>query len=332
VSNSNLYQQLAESIGFGHSEMVPEMFAMIASEDEARFLLAASPPATVREIAQKADLPLDKAEQMARPLFEKGLLFKSKKPGETRYYRLRNFIQFHDGTVLTPGIPEEYLDMWRKFEETEMPAYREMQKKAGVKPFMRIIPVNVTVKASPQVMALDDITKMIEDARVIAVTNCSCRTIHHVKDVPKEVCMQLDKAASYALDRGTGRELSKQEAVELIKKCEETGLVHTAANHRGLGYMICNCDRDVCENWPDKKNPKDFVAPSRFLAEVDSEKCCLCETCIERCFFDAISSDQAEAIKIDEEKCMGCGLCKVTCPEDAISMVAVRDQNSIPAE
>jgi MinD superfamily P-loop ATPase len=65
---------------------------------------------------------------------------------------------------------------------------------------------------------------------------------------------------------------------------------------------------------------------------VDSEKCCLCETCIERCFFDAISSDKAEAIKIDEEKCMGCGLCKVTCPEDAISMVAVRDQNSIPAE
>src|SRR4030043_89814 len=142
MTDMTLYQKLAESIGFGHSKMVPEMFAMITDEDEARFLLAAAPPATIKEIAEKAGIPLAKAEKMARPLFEKGLLYKSKKPGETRYYKIRNFVQFHDGTVLTPGVSQEYLDKWKEFEEVEMPAYHEMMKKLGAKPFMRVIPVN----------------------------------------------------------------------------------------------------------------------------------------------------------------------------------------------
>ena len=332
MTDMSMYQQLAESIGFGHSKMVPEMFAMIANEEEARFLLAAAPPATVEEIAQKAGIPLEKAEKMVRPLFVKGLLYKSKKPGEQKYYRLRNFVQFHDGTVLTPDISQEYLDKWKEFEEVEMPVYHEMSRKAGAKPFMRVIPVNVTVDPNPQIMVFDDITKMIEEAKVIAVTNCSCRTIKPVPDVPLRVCMQLDKAATYAIDRGTGIELTKQEAVDLIKMCEEKGLVHTAANHRGLGYMICNCDRDSCGNWPDKKYAKSFTAPSRFIAVVNPESCSSCETCVDRCFFDAISMDGEDGTAlIDEEKCMGCGLCQVTCPEEAIRLDAIRDAESIPA-
>jgi Pyruvate/2-oxoacid:ferredoxin oxidoreductase delta subunit len=332
MNEQSLYQQLAECIGFGDSKMVPELFAMIADEDEARLLLAAAPPATIGEIAEKAGLPLEKAEQMVRPLFEKGLLFKSKKPGEPRYYRLRNFIQFHDGTVLTPGISREYLDKWKEFEAVEMPAYREKMLEVGMQPFMRVIPVNVTVTPGAQVMFYDDVTQMIDQAREIAVTNCSCRTIHEVPGVPREVCIQLDKAADYALDRGTGRRLSKEEAVELLKMCEEKGLVHTVLNQQDLGYMICNCDSEVCENWPDKNRPKLFTAPSRFIAEVDAETCVSCETCLERCFFDAIAMEGEEGTAlVDEERCMGCGLCRVTCPEGAITMKAIRDADSIPS-
>ena len=50
MTDMSLYQKLAEGIGFGHSERVQKMFAMIADEDEAKFLLAAYPPATAEEI------------------------------------------------------------------------------------------------------------------------------------------------------------------------------------------------------------------------------------------------------------------------------------------
>jgi len=333
MTDMTLYEQLAESIGFGQSKMVPKMFAMIADEGEAKFILAANPPGTVEEIAARAGLPVEKAEKMVEPLFKKGLIYKSKKPGLQQYYKFRNYIQFHDGTVLTPGISREYLDMWKEFERVEMPVYHEMMIKAGSKPLMRVIPINVAVEAKSQVKTFEDVRDMIDKAQMIAVTNCSCRTITPRPEVPLEVCMQIDKAASYAIDRGTGRELTKKEALALLKMCEEKGLVHTAANTRGLGTMICNCDGKVCANWPDKKHAKSFTAPSRFIAVVDHDICSACETCIDRCFFDAIHMDGPnDTAAINEEKCMGCGLCVVTCPVESISMKEVRAVEHIPMD
>jgi Pyruvate/2-oxoacid:ferredoxin oxidoreductase delta subunit len=333
MTDMTLYQQLAESIGWGQSQMVPKMFAMIADEDEAKFVLAATPPGTVAEIAARAGLPIAKAETIAGPLFKKGLLYKSQKPGPQQYYKIRNFVQFHDGTVLTPGISQEYLDMWKEFERVERPARHEMRIKSGSKPHMRVIPVNVAVEVKSQVMFLDDVRTIIENAQVIAVTNCSCRTIKPLSDVPLEVCMQLDKAGAYAIDRGTGRELTQKEAIEMLKMCEEKGLVHTVFNTRSSGTAICNCYGESCGNWPIRKHAKSFTAPSRFIAVVDQDTCTSCETCIERCFFDAIHMDGPEGTAaIDEERCMGCGVCMVTCPVESISMKEVRTLEHIPAD
>jgi ferredoxin len=145
--------------------------------------------------------------------------------------------------------------------------------------------------------------------------------------------MQIDKAATYAIDRGTGRELTKKDAIELLKMCEEKGLIHTANNTRALGTMICNCDGVACANWPDKKHPKMYTAPSRFIAQVDHDGCSACETCIDRCFFGAIHMDgQNDTAAVDEEKCMGCGLCVVICPMESILMKEVRPVDHIPLE
>ena len=112
-------------------------------------------------------------------------------------------------------------------------------------------------------------------------------------------------------DRGTGREISKKDAIEMLKMCEEEGLVHVVGNTRDLGHIICNCCSDCCINWPrPRTGPIKFAAPSRFLAVVDEDLCTGCETCLERCYFDAITMDDGLAV-IDAENCMGCGLCAV---------------------
>ena len=327
-----LYQQLAADIGFPESKMIPGMFAFVANEDEAKIMLAASPPATVEEIAEKTGFSVDKVNTMVGPLFKKGLIFKSNKPDATRYYKVRHFIQFHDATVLTPGIDQAYLDLWKKFEATEQRALQDMVKDHDFPQGMRIVPVNVTIESQNQVMAFEDVKKMVEEAHAIAVTNCSCRTIHGITDVPMEVCMQLNKAADYALDRGTGRALSQQEAVEMLKMCEEEGLVHCVENKHGLGHVICNCDNVGCANWGhDRAYVKKFTAPSRFKARVEPELCTSCETCADRCFFDAITMEgQDDTALIDADKCMGCGICVPTCPGEAIAYEEVRQKEFIP--
>ena len=332
MADMSLYQQLAADLGFAESKMIPKMFAYIADEDEARFMLAASPPATIEEIAEKTGFSIDKTKSMVDPLFKKGLLFKSKKPDAIRYYKVRHFIQFHDATVLTPGIDQAYLDLWKEFEATEQRAYQDLIKDHDFRQGMRVVPVNVTVESQNQVMAFEDVRQMVEDAGAVAVTNCSCRIIHGITDVPLEVCMQLNKAADYALERGTGRALTKPEAVEMLKMCEEEGLVHCVENKFGLGHVICNCDNVGCGNWGhDRAYVKKFTAPSRFKARVESELCTSCETCVERCFFDAVSMEGPDGTAlIDADKCMGCGICVPTCPGDAIVYEEIREKEFIP--
>ena len=79
MTQENMYQQLSEAIGTGDSKIIPEVFKMLADENEAKVLLAAAPPATVDEIAEKTGIPKDDVEKMIDPLFKKGMLFKSKK-------------------------------------------------------------------------------------------------------------------------------------------------------------------------------------------------------------------------------------------------------------
>jgi len=333
MTDLTLHRKLAAEIGWGDSELMPKLFAMVADEDEARLLVAASPPATVEEIAEKSRLPVGRVEELAEPLFMKGLLFRSKQPGPTKYYRVRSLGQFHDATVLTPGVAPEYLELWKEFETTEQTAARERLKGTEVRQGMRVVPVNASIESQTQIAAPDDVSKIVRDARKIAVTNCSCRVIHGITDVPLEVCMQIDRAADYALERGTGRELTKDQAMEMLRMCEEAGLVHCVDNQFEVRHAICNCDAVSCINWsPDPSFARTFAAASRFEARVDADSCTGCELCLDACFFNAISMEGAdETATVKSDTCMGCGLCMISCPEDAIGLEEVRPQDSIPA-
>ena len=78
-----------------------------------------------------------------------------------------------------------------------------------------------------------------------------------------------------------------------------------------------------------------MLAPSRYRAVIDEEKCIGCQTCIDRCHFDAIEMKKPEGSKkmkayIIDGHCMGCGLCVFKCPQDAIQLELVRPPEHIP--
>jgi len=325
-----MYQQLAEAIGAGDSTIMPKIFKLLANEKEAGFLLAASPPATIAEIVEKTGLQPNEVEQMVDPLFKKGLIFKTVKEGITRYYRVRHLLQFHDAAILAQGMPPEYFDLWRQYNKTEFKQHHKAIESILDKSAVRVVPVNITIDPGARVAPFDDVKEVVKNARNLAVTKCTCRLIEGDCGKPVEVCIQLDKAADYAVERGTGRQLGKDEALEMLKMCEEEGLVHTVMNTKGLGHVICNCCDDCCINWPGPRSSGvNFASPSRFTAIVDAETCSGCETCLDRCYFDAISVDDDIAV-IVEENCMGCGLCAVTCPEESITLKEIRSEDFIP--
>lgn len=322
MAEKDMYQQLAEAIGAGESKIVPQIMKKMADENEMKILLAASPPATVQELSGKTGIPEKDVQRMLDGLFTKGLIYKSRKPDGIRYYRVRQLLQLHDATILTPGLSRDVLDMWKDFDHKEWPGYLDLYEQLLPKAGSRVIPVNISISPESQILAFEDVRQIVEDANRLAVVACTCRLVAGDCGKPVDVCIQINKAADYTLERGTGRELSKPEAIDMLKMCEEKGLVHITDNKRSMGNLICNCCEDCCINWPGtRKASKKFVAPSRFIASVDPDVCTGCEVCISRCFFEAITMDgEGGTALIDEEKCMGCGLCLVTCDVEAMSL------------
>ena len=333
MAEKTLCEQLAEAVGAGDSKIVPSIFEKLTDEKEAKVLLAAAPPATVDEISERTGISASDVERMMDPLFRKGLLFKSKKKEGTRYYRARHLMQLHDATAVANDPQPEMIKLWKQFMETEWGDFTRKLEELIPNSVLRVIPVNASIDTNSQVLAFEDVRELVDSSRRLAVTRCSCRVIDGACGKPLDVCLQIDRAADYAIERGTGRELDKEEALSMLRMCAEEGLVHVSENKRASGTVICNCCADCCMNWTSLRSGLGkFCAPSRFRASVEPEACNGCEECLGRCFFNALSmGNGGDVAAVDGAKCMGCGLCQVVCPTDAITMQVARPEEFVPA-
>jgi Pyruvate/2-oxoacid:ferredoxin oxidoreductase delta subunit len=153
-------------------------------------------------------------------------------------------------------------------------------------------------------------------------------------------CIQFNRGAEYAIVRGSGRELSVDEALATVDETEEHGLVHSWSNTRSMvGVIMCNCCYDCCVDWARLRHHGVPISrrweKSRFEARVDTAACTGCQTCVERCQFEAIAMTPVAGSKklkaaVDPEKCWGCGVCALSCAADAIRLEVVRPLEHIP--
>lgn len=322
------YIELAARIGLGQSERIPRLFSLITDPSEAALLLEL--PSSAPTLAQKLGRSEEEIASALRTLFVKGVVFPSGKTDPPSYRMCRDLVQFHDASILWPGAPREFLDLWQDFMEAEWPDVAKKFNQLMPRPFTRVIPVGITIQAKTHVLAFEDVEEIISDARTIAVTKCTCRLTAHKCDKKLETCIQINRAADYTLERGTGRRLGKEEALDLVRECEEEGLIHVVMNKQNVDHFICNCCACCCQTMPVLiKHNISVIEPSRFAARVDADLCTACEACLDRCFFGAISMEDGTAV-VNESKCMGCGLCQVACPADAISLMEVRGKDFVP--
>ena len=331
----DVYLQMTDRIMLSGSTIIPRLFRMIVDTDEAALLLAM--PGTPGPLAAATGFAQEQVEEMCRVLYQKGVAFKSFKGGSIGYKMCRNLIQFHDATILWKGASREFLDLWQRFMEEEWPGFARRHVQHVKKPATRIIPVQRSVETGKQqILDADSVDRIIQTADVLAVTRCTCRVIARKCGRPKEVCLQVDNAARYTIDRGSGREITREEALKILRDCEAQGLVHVTMNKMDVGHFICNCCPCCCQTLPLIIREGLWISdPSRFRAGIDPEACVFCEACRERCHFNALE-ETADGkgnpiMGVIAEKCMGCGLCHGTCPEDAITLREVRKGDFIPA-
>jgi ferredoxin len=140
-----------------------------------------------------------------------------------------------------------------------------------------------------------------------------------------EACIQINKGAEYTLKRGTGRKIDLDEALAILKKSEEEGLVHLTENV-GRSNVLCNCCSCCCEmlRFATDTKTKGVLAPSRFQASVITGNCTGCGACTDICPVEAIAINADDTAGVKADDCIGCGLCASACPVEAISLIEAR--------
>jgi NAD-dependent dihydropyrimidine dehydrogenase PreA subunit len=334
VSEPNLYEKLNTQIGAPPSDRIRRLWQMLCSEEEAGLLLEM--PGTLEDLAGRSGKSPEALQPVLDRLFRRGVVFERVKEGTLRYFRPRDLIQFHDASILWPEAPPEFFLLWQDFMETEYVELTRLIAGMDLAPVTRVIPVEQVLEGGgSKVLPFDSAVSILEKADRLAVTKCTCRLTANKCASPLEVCIQLDRAADYALKRGTGREISREEGREILRRSEEAGLVHVTDNRADHGHIICNCCSCCCIVLPVilRTRKRVLLAPSRFLPAVDAERCTLCSTCVEICPVKALTMENTgsgDAVAVDRDLCLGCGQCAYQCPEDAIAMEEVRNPDFIP--
>ena len=105
---------------------------------------------------------------------------------------------------------------------------------------MRVIPVEEAIDGENHAASYEEVSTYIENAWRLCVSDCTCRRSRRLMGegcghLEKDMCIQLDEGADYFIRTGVGREITKEEAYEILKRAEENGLVHEIQNLDGEG-------------------------------------------------------------------------------------------------
>jgi electron transport complex protein RnfB len=207
-------------------------------------------------------------------------------------------------------------------------------------PQLRTVPVRKSI-AVPQkfsVSSYDDIRNIIENVGgPIAVVNCICRQTRSAAGESctrtdlRETCIVFRGAADSVTEHGIGRYLSKEEALALLDRVQEAGLVIQPENTEHPSYVCCCCG-DCCGILTTVKKfprPAELYA-SNYYAEIDPALCTGCEMCVSLCQLDAITVPEDVAV-VDLDRCIGCGNC-VACCEFNASQLRKKEAEMAPPE
>ncbi len=292
--------------GFSYDDPRYMLLEKVVDEEMAEVALCLEfrNPLTVEELAKKANKDLEKTRKLLWDLAMAGVSTINKKDGVDKFWRETWVPGIFEMVVNNKENVRKYPQIARAFDD-----YGLLRNPVGYgnipigKGLMRVIPIESALDGTSRVASSEEISKYIENARVISVSDCSCRTSReengegcgHLKE---DMCIQMDDAAEYYIRTKRAREITKEEAYEIMARAEKNGLMHQIPNTEGEGHThaICNCCYCSCYalRAATMYNNPDMVR-SNYTANVDKDKCVGCGECVDVC--------PTNAIKLGEKLC-----------------------------
>lgn len=316
-------------------EMVQEMFTPEEAEVNNNMPRG---PFTAEMLAQTMEKDQGVVEAILESMANKGLCMAIKNDGIQYYMSARFMPGILEFQFMSGSSTDRDKKMARLIHAYETAYDSQNPVKEGSFPTVRVITVDKTVETGNRIHTYDQVQTYIDNNEVIAVSACYCRHAAQLRGeeshgMPNDVCMQLGAGAQFAIDRLGARQLTKEEAREVLDRAEEAGLIHMSQNTAEDVGFICNCDRWDCSPVTNalRHDKPGLHFNSGFDPLINADECTACETCIERCPPEAMVMGDDDVPVVNFDLCFGCAVCATGCPSEAITMVNKPDYAAPPA-
>lgn len=278
---------------------------------------------------ERAGISLEEFNKRADRLVEQGMIMRYTKP-EGRAYERGNVVFMSEQQVrIKEDTPRR-----RAFAEfMDVLIEGEMDSAPNRTPYYRVLPVEAALAGEAQqvevsldqpvsdprsVLPLDIVSEMVKAEPLVAVAECYCRGARKIVDKdcghPQETCLAFNELAETLLEAGLARRLDHAEALQILQKCEQAGLVHFVDNAEGRIKSLCNCCPCSCVLFSViKRGGGNAGGPSRFMIRYSGEQILELADCAQICPTGALSYNGK--LSVDHKKCIGCGLCVNRCKE-----------------
>ena len=302
----------------------PEYWGLagVLTDEEAELAvkLGVRKPKTLAEIVKLSGLEEKKCEALLEEMSRKGLLeYNWENPKHEKQYVLPMYVpgcaEFFN---MNANILDSNPEMGTFFEHmSRLPLEKitPFVPEGGAGIGMHVIPVEKAIEMENESVDLEHISHWLNKYEgKYAASPCSCRRsrLTHGEgcaDDPEGWCIAVGDMADYVVEtQKDGRDIDKEEALEILKAAEDNGFVHQITNIDGANkiFAICNCNVNVCYAL---RTSQLFNTPnmsrSAYVAKVEKANCVACGKCVEFC--------PAGAVKLGQKLCDKEG-CEVTYP------------------
>ena len=272
-------------------------------------------PLTFEQLAEKnPQFDKEYLEKALQAVSESGLVeyhwenLDGKNPNHEKRWVLDMFVPGSaEIMMIQPDHPElfpETADFFERMTFLPLAGITEMVPPGGAGIGMHVIPVEKAIPAESKSLPIEHLSHWLKkyDGH-IGVSVCSCRKQQRIRgegsgDIEGEWCIGVGDFADYCRETNHGRDITYEEAMEILQKAEDRGYVHQITNIDGENkiFGICNCALGVCNAL---RTSQLFNTPnmsrSAYVAEVNSDNCVACGKCVEVC--------PAGAVKLGQKLC-----------------------------
>ena len=339
MSDQEVYERFIEWLGqgwFGLPEsehLMPTIMAFYTPEEAA---LLTGMPFQGRFLAELAEMKgMDSAKLAAKldTLARRGAVWRSVRGDRVRYSLNDSMFTFLRGPFWAAEPAEAAkataTPLNKYFFDGFMDQFADAHSKG-----LRTIPIDKTIGDPRQILPYEDVVKFVEAQEYCTVSYCPCRQrknldpeVHDCSH-PVEVCLHFGVLGHYIVENGLGREITKQETLDILKQSADAGLVHAISNWQDGADTICNCCNCCClfmdaHHVLGHEKSHDV---SNYRVRINPGTCKACALCVKRCPMDALqlkTSSQAtnkhhKAAVVNGELCIGCGVCVHKCPTESL--------------